>query len=175
MSRNRLLAFFGAFAFLIATVPGSMLLRRAAHGPRVTPIDHGVAPDFTLIGLDGGPVHLADYRGRPVLVTFWASWCTPCRDEFNRAVADHQQENLAVVGVLVRDLAHDARAFARAEHGNWPTGIDDGRVAGDYGVDELPQSFFVRPDGRVLSHVFGGLTTQVVNRQVQLALRAPPT
>lgn len=173
-SRRRLITFFGIFALLVAMIPGSVLLRRAAHGPRVLPVEKGVAPAFNLPTLDGNTLSLDSLRGRPVLVNFWASWCVPCRQEFdvlNQAEKDHAIDNLAVVGVLFSDLPGDARKFVAEHHGTWPSLLDDGgHVARAYGVDELPQSFFIRPDGTIMSHVFGGLTNHTIDHQLRLAL-----
>jgi cytochrome c biogenesis protein CcmG/thiol:disulfide interchange protein DsbE len=122
------------------------------------------APDFQLPALDGsGDVRLSDFRGRPVIVNFWASWCNPCRQEFpllRQALGDHQNDRLAVVGVTYQDIPGDSRGFVKKQHATWPQGIDDnGDVARAYGVRAVPQSFFVRPDGTIAARVFG-ITTQ---------------
>jgi cytochrome c biogenesis protein CcmG/thiol:disulfide interchange protein DsbE len=117
------------------------------------------APDFTLTGLDGKPVRLSDYRGRPVVVNFWASWCNPCRREFPllaAARAAHRKDGLEVIGVSYRDIPSDARAFAADKGATWPLARDDDQVvANAYGVRAVPQTFFVDRDGVVRERLFG--------------------
>jgi len=121
------------------------------------------APDFRLPALDGhGNVSLADLRGRPVIVNFWASWCHPCRQEFpllKQALRDHRAQHLAVIGVTYQDIPSDSRSFVKRQGASWPQGVDDGgAVASAFGVRGIPQSFFVRPDGTIAARVFGVTT-----------------
>lgn len=129
-----------------------------------------VAPDFELTTLDGKTVRLSDYRGRPVVLNFWASWCNPCRKEFPlfRTTLAHYKDQFAVVGVDTGDLRGDARQFAREQRADWANGFDaDGTVARGYGVDPLPQTFFIRPDGVVASHVIRGLTASELTSELR--------
>jgi peroxiredoxin len=116
-------------------------------------------PDFTLPTLDGRCAHLADYRGRPVIVNFWASWCNPCRREFPlfRAALDrHRHDRLAVLGVTHNDIVDDSRQFAREEGATWPLLVDDGNDVGNaFGVNALPKTFFIRPDGTLVARIYG--------------------
>jgi cytochrome c biogenesis protein CcmG/thiol:disulfide interchange protein DsbE len=141
-----------------------------APGAHANSADVGtVAPDFTLPGLDGGTVSLADYRGKPVVLNFWASWCHPCREEFPlfRTTLARRPGAYEMVGVSTGDLRGDARQFARQQHADWPNGFDaDSSVARGYGVDPLPQTFFIRPDGTVASHVVRALTKAELDQEL---------
>lgn len=133
------------------------------------------APDFDLPALDGGTVRLADFRGRPLVVNFWASWCTPCRKEFPllaQALAQHDE--LAVVGVTYRDIESDSRRFAREQRARWPLAVDeDGDVARLYGVRAIPQTFFVRRDGTIAERVFGFSSEDALASRLTKILRSP--
>jgi cytochrome c biogenesis protein CcmG/thiol:disulfide interchange protein DsbE len=129
-----------------------------------------VAPDFELETLDGGTVRLSDYRGRPVVLNFWASWCTPCRKEFPmfRDTLADKGGAFAMIGVDTGDIRGDARQFAREQRANWPNGFDAGNdVARGYGVDPLPQTFFIRADGTIASHVIRGLDQRELDRELR--------
>ncbi len=81
------------------------------------------APDFTLTTLDGTPVSLSAYRGKVVLLDFWASWCGPCKEEMPFLVTLHRQyerEGLAVVTINIDDEADNARAFLASLPGRKP-------------------------------------------------------
>ena len=121
------------------------------------------APEFRLPALNGqGDVSLADFRGRPVIVNFWASWCNPCRKEFpllKQALRDHRGQRLSVLGVTYQDIPSDSRSFVKRQSATWAQSVDDGgAVASAYGVRAIPQSFFVRPDGTIAARVFGVTT-----------------
>lgn len=112
------------------------------------------APDKELEALDGdGSGEIADYRGRWVLVNFWASWCDPCRDEapalerFSRAYRDR----LTVLGINLDDNRDDALGFVEEFGLTYPQLRDgDGRERRDaYGMTGFPESFLIDPEGRI--------------------------
>lgn len=154
--------------------------RRAARaavapgGPRVGE----AAPDFALASLDGDrTVRLSDYRGRPVVVNFWASWCNPCREEFPLLAAarrEHRDERVEILGISYRDIPADARRFARSEHARWPLARDDrGVVADAYGVRAIPQSFFVDARGILRARVFGITSADDLEAALRTILPGP--
>jgi cytochrome c biogenesis protein CcmG, thiol:disulfide interchange protein DsbE len=145
--------------------------------PRLAEVAHAAsagvgkpAPDFTLSTLDGKTVRLSDYRGKPVVLNFWASWCIPCREEFpllRRTLATHH-DDFALIGVNTLDnIESDGRAFAHEQRADWPSGFDpDSVVARGYGVNDLPQTFFIDRDGVVSSHLYGQLTSDTLRAEL---------
>lgn len=177
-ARIRLAALAVAVVVVVVTVTVVVVVRSGRSGPpapgpsdrgRSGPVVAAVAPgdvvvgqpvpDFTLPGIAGGRVRLSDLRGRPVVLNVWASWCNPCREEFpmlRSALRRYRSDRLAVVGVSYRDIAADARAFARSERADWPMARDPGGIfAAAYGVNRVPVTFFVDADGILTSQVFG--------------------
>ena len=130
------------------------------------------APEFALADLNGEPVRLADYVGRPVLVNFWASWCLPCREEFPilaEALEAHAGIGLAVIGIVYRDRSEAARAFGDQLGATWPLVMDPGeRVARAYGVFGPPESWLVGPDGIVVSRHIGPFTAEELAEELVL-------
>ena len=148
-------------------------LAQVAH-PQTLQLDEP-APDFELATLGGKTVKLSDYRGKPVVLNFWASWCTPCRKEFpllRKTLAAHHGD-FVLVGVNTNDpVESDGRSFAEQEKVPWPNGFDPGAVvARGYGVDPLPQTFFIDRDGKIRSRVFQELDAETFHTQLAKILR----
>jgi cytochrome c biogenesis protein CcmG/thiol:disulfide interchange protein DsbE len=129
--------------------------------PGATDVDVAVGeplPDFTLPDLAGVPVTLSQFRGRPLVLTFFASWCHPCEEEMP-LLEDAWTEDPDAFGVLAvsyDDLERDSRAFVERLGVTYPAVLDlDDQVKDAYGVGAIPQTFFVDADGALRDRVFG--------------------
>ncbi|HZA19227.1 MAG TPA: TlpA disulfide reductase family protein [Actinomycetota bacterium] len=126
-----------------------------------TPEPGDDAPDFEarLLGQDEN-LALADLKGRPVFMNFWASWCGPCKDEalFLARAAERYRDRVAFVGVNIKDARSDALAFAEDEGLSYAHVRDeDGSIYDDYGLTGQPESFFIDANGVIVEHVAGPL------------------
>jgi cytochrome c biogenesis protein CcmG, thiol:disulfide interchange protein DsbE len=148
----------------------------SSSGPVVAVGDR--APDFTLPSLTGGPPVRLDALGRdrhrPVVLNFFASWCTPCRTEtplLARTAAAEQAKGapLQFVGVDVADKPADALPFVEASGIAYPVGTDaDFRVSATvYGLNGEPNTFFIDSSGRVVGHVIGAVTPVQLDRWIR--------
>lgn len=131
-------------------------------------------PEFSLPDLDGHCVRLAEYRGQPLVVNFWASWCHPCRTEFplfEDARERYADRGLEVLGIVHDDIASDARGFAEARGTDWPLLLDDDdTVSKMFGVTSIPQTFFIARDGTLVSHVYGLTSGRDLNAEIERSL-----
>jgi thiol-disulfide isomerase/thioredoxin len=140
--------------------------RLAAFSTAAAPASAGTAPAMgelapTLLGKDGRKdVDLSAYRGKIVIVTFWASWCGYCRKELPALNALQEQAGdqwLKVVAVNVEDSTEDYRAMTRQMHDYklLLTRDRDGSIAATYDVRSYPNLWIIDPQGRVASHHVG--------------------
>jgi cytochrome c biogenesis protein CcmG/thiol:disulfide interchange protein DsbE len=129
------------------------------------------APDAPLPSLEGdGDGSLAEYKGRWVLVNFWASWCGPCKDEAPALQQFHQQHagpGFTVLGIDSRDLSSDGREFVRRYGLSYPQLRDgDGDAAHDFGTTGVPENFLVDPRGKVRLLVRGPVDEAYLQNEV---------
>jgi cytochrome c biogenesis protein CcmG/thiol:disulfide interchange protein DsbE len=146
-------------------------LAHQQHAPRVG----AVAPTFTLHRLDGpGKVSLASFRGRPVVLNFWASWCNPCKGEatvLERDWTRYRDRGVVFLGVDYHDLAPDARRFVSAHALTFPMLQDgSGQVTGRYGISQVPETYVLNRQGRIVAHLAGPITAQGFRGQFSDAL-----
>jgi cytochrome c biogenesis protein CcmG, thiol:disulfide interchange protein DsbE len=145
MTRSRHIALLAALVVAISACGGGTAAQAHVGQP---------APQITGTALDGTQVDLAKYRGRPVIVNFWASWCVPCREEFplfkERLASLGASDGLAVLGVLYKDEPALAQKFITDAGATWPTVPDPGdATAAAYRVVAPPQTYFIDKDGVV--------------------------
>ncbi len=124
------------------------------------------APPLKGTTLDGAPFDLADLRGTPVVVNFWATWCGPCRREIPAIAAFAKNHpEVQVVGVNYQDDTTAARAFAAETGATWPSVIDDGEIGAAWKVPGLPATFFIDAEGQVVDRGLGEVTEQVLEER----------
>jgi peroxiredoxin len=133
------------------------------------------APDFELPSLDGKRVKLSDYRGKAVLLNFWATWCSPCKVEmpwFVDLQKKYGNDGLVVVGIAMDDTETDKIAQFASEMGvNYPVLLGTDKVSEQYGnVEYLPTSFYINRQGRIVGKGTGLLGRGEVEENVQKAL-----
>ncbi len=118
-----------------------------------------LAPAFSLVDLSGKKLDLADYKGKVVLLDFWATWCQPCRSEipeFMRLQKRYSEQGFQVIGISLDDSPRPVRKFYQDYNMNYPVAMVNARVRQLYdGVSGVPTTFLIGRDGRVYDQVVG--------------------
>jgi peroxiredoxin len=161
VKRNPLALVVVAFVAALMLYFGYHHARRNS-GPSFAPhlTTSSLAPDFSLDSLDGKPTRLSDFRGKAVLLNFWATWCGPCKIEMPWFVDLQNQyaaQGFQIVGVAMDDASkEDIAKFAKDMGVNYPILIGKESVGDQYGgVPALPESFLIGRDGKIVDKMIG--------------------
>jgi cytochrome c biogenesis protein CcmG/thiol:disulfide interchange protein DsbE len=146
------------FLLVLALANGEPAATRAVKSPLVGK----AAPPVEGTTVDRTQASLAGLKGKWVVVNFFATWCVPCRQEHPELISfsqDHEATgDAAVLGVIYSDNAQAVKEFRDKEGGGWAMVTDPkGRIALDYGVAGVPESFLVSPEGLVVAKLLGGV------------------
>lgn len=132
------------------------------------------APSFTLTLFDGKALTLEDLHGKVVFLNFWASWCVPCRAEaksLESAWQKYKDRRVVFLGVNIQDKEEDARSFLKEFGITYLNGRDSsGKIAIDYGVWGIPETFFIDRQGRITYKHVGALGAPVITAKLEQAL-----
>ncbi len=162
---------------LAVSVPGLLLALVAAglifsSGEKV--ITKNPAPDFSLQLLDGGTFKLSAYKGTPVMINFFASWCHPCRKEIPSLVAirtEYKPKGVHFLAIAIDDTEKDVNALVAKLGFTFPIGLDiTGKIKDDYGVYGLPTTFFIDKKGFISYSHAGSATKELLRHELDKLL-----
>lgn len=132
--------------------------------------EHSVAPDFSLPDLSGQQIRLSTYRGKVVLLDFWATWCVPCREEIPHFIELQRRyagQGLQIVGISMDDSADPVRDYYARFGMNYPVLMGNAKIGELYGgVLGLPIAFVVGRDGRIYAKHTGATDTSTLEREI---------
>lgn len=133
-------------------------------------------PDFSLTTLEGKALKFSDYRGKVVLIDFWATWCVPCQTEIPRFVAFQKRysaQGFQVIGISMDDSPAEVRKFYIKFNMNYPVGLGDAKLADQFGgVLGLPLTFLIIRDGTIFKQYNGNSDVDKMEEDVKLVLRS---
>ena len=179
MKRSPLVLVVVAFVVALMLYVGYHKARRPGGSLTTRLTQSSPAPDFSLQSLDGKTTRLSDFRGKAVLLNFWATWCGPCKIEMPWFVDFQKQygsQGLQIVGVAMDDASkEDIGKFARDMGVNYPILIGKEAVGDQYGgIPGLPETFLIARDGKIVDKIIGLRGKAEIEDAIKKALNTRP-
>jgi cytochrome c biogenesis protein CcmG/thiol:disulfide interchange protein DsbE len=133
----------------------------------------GVAPGFTLVDMNGRSVSLADFKGKVVILDFWATWCPPCKREipdFIKLQSEYGSKGVQIVGIAL-DQPNKVQAFVKDNGMNYPVLLGTDEVAAHYGgVEAIPTTFIIDKHGKIVTKYEGFRSKETFENQIKKLL-----
>jgi thiol-disulfide isomerase/thioredoxin len=176
VNRNALIWIVVVVAVSVMLVAAPYLTHRTVEDPKLAELRGKPAPVFSLESLEGKTVRLEDFRGKAVLLNFWATWCQPCKIEmpwFEQLQKQYGSEGLQVVGIAMDDASkEDIARFAKDVGVSYPILLGKESVGTAYGgLPFLPSTFFIDREGKIVDRIFGLKSRSEIEDEVKVALR----
>jgi cytochrome c biogenesis protein CcmG/thiol:disulfide interchange protein DsbE len=171
MSSKRILI----YGFVALCLLGLYFASRRATPKSPAAASGNVAPELAVTDIDGQKLTLSDYKGKVVLLDFWATWCTPCRTEIPHFVEMQNKygpQGFQVIGISMDDDAKPVREFYQQHQLNYPVAVGDDKLADRFGgVMGLPVNFLIDREGRIHSKHLGATDISVFDEEVTELLK----
>ena len=140
-----------------------------------SPLVGRAAPGFALREVGTGrTIDISQFRGKPVVINFWATWCGPCWEEHPTLVANARQlgDSVQFVGVVFQDAEEKIQKFLDERGSAYPTLVDErGKTAIAYGVGGIPETFFLDRNGVIVAKFNGPMSTDALRENLAKAMR----
>jgi peroxiredoxin len=176
MCKKALLFFLGVVTVALATLlscapPGATTARAPADATPGWQVGN-LAPGFSLVDINGQSVRLSDFRGKPVLINFWATWCPPCRQEMPYLQQVYDQwsaKGLVLLAINIEESPAKVKTFFAENNLSLPVLFDfTGSVTDSYGVIPIPTTFFIDGDGVIRQRVVGAFPNrQAIEKELK--------
>ena len=155
--------------FLFASLLGSCRSSK----PKIAP--GASAPDFSVTDLQGKKLTLSEYRGRVVLLDFWATWCAPCLEEIPHFIEMQDKlgpQGFQAIGLSMDDDLKPVQKFYEVHKLNYPVGLGSAQIADSFGgVLGLPVTFVINRDGQIRKKFVGATDPSQIEQEVVAALK----
>ncbi len=137
------------------------------------------APDFTILDREGNEISLSNFKGKPIFLNFWASWCPPCVEEMpyiQNIYNTYKDKDVVVLAINVtaaeKNGEKDTNEFLEKNNYTFPVLLDiEGEAASTYGIRYFPTSYFIDENGIIVNTVVGGMTKEKITDNIEMTIK----